>query len=429
MEATVQQLDPATVQVTIEVDAETTQKAIHQAIRQLGKSVRVPGFRPGHAPVAQLRQMIPEEYIAQRAKEILVEAHLLQAIIAHQIEPYRAPKVDIEQFQEGEPFRFKATIPLRPVVELGEYHDLRFPVPPQETSDEEVQQAFDTIRDQLKRLERVSGRPAQTDDQVVVQIRSLEEDDAKPNRYRVVLGKSFGELDNALVGMSEGETKQVTLNFPESFDAPELAGKIATVELTVQQIYAPIYPEINDEFAQGWGYTDLNAMQESIRNRISVEKETQLKDQAREAALATLRERSTVHLPEPLIEEQLREEVEEFVRELHSSGMTPEMFLKQTGMSQEQLIHRLRERGVVRLQNTFLLLEIANREGIEATEDEVEAALNEMIQNYARTPQERVRLQEDESFRDRLANELRIEKALQKLEAIIQNDSGGNQDD
>ncbi len=429
MEATVQQLDPVTVQITIEVDAETTQKAIHKAIRQLGGSVRVPGFRPGHAPLSQLRQMIPEDWIKERAKEILIEEHLFRTLESHSIEPYRLPRVDIEQFQEGEPFRFKAVVPLRPVVELGEYQDLRFPVPEQEVSDEEVQQAIESIREQLMKLERTSDRPAQTDDRVVVQIRSLEEEDAQPERYMIVLGKSFGELDNALAGMKEGESKQLTLNFPESFDSPTFAGKMQTIALTVQQIHQPVYPEIDDIFAMGLGYKNLEEMLSTLKERIRLTKETQLKDQARDMAMATLRERSTVYLPEALIEEQLREEAQDFLTELRRAGITPEMFLQQSGMTQEQLTQQLRERGITRLQNTFLLLEMAERENIQVEPQEVESVLEEMLNLYARTPQERVRLREDKQFHQRVANELRIEKALQKLEAIIQNESGGTEND
>jgi len=342
-----------------------------------------------------------------------------------QIDPYRPPQVEIERLQEGEPFRFKLTVPLRPVVEkLGEYRDLRFPIPPQETTDEEVEQVIESLRKQQMKLEAAPDRPAQPDDRLVVGIQSLEDENATRNRYLMTLGQTFGALDNLLAGMREGETKEATLTFPENFDDPDLAGKTLTVSITVERVYAPVYPELNDEFAQQQGYPDLNAMRERIRERITQSKLEYLQDQARNQALAVLRERSVVHLPEALIEEQLREEIEEFARELSQRGVTLEQFMQQSGLTREQLIEQLRQRGIARLQNTFLLTAIADQEGIEVTEAELDALADADIEFIA--PADRARLKDDRELRERIAHDIRLDRALQKLLDIVQNTEQGD---
>lgn len=416
---------PATVQLTVEVDAPTTQRMFERAVRLFGKSVRVPGFRPGQAPISAVRRLIPDEQLRRAVGELMMEEFVPKALKHEQLEPYRAPRVEIERLQEGEPFRFKVTVPLRPKVEpLGEYHDLRFPIPPQETTDEEVDQALESIREQMMRLQHAPDRAAQPDDRLVIAIKSLEAEDAKPNRYMVTLGKTFGELDNLLSGMREGETKEATLTFPETFDDPELAGKTLHVAVELQRVHTPVYPNIDDAFAQSLQYTDLNEMREQLRERITAQKINYLQEQAQAQALAALRERSTVHMPEVVIEDQLREEARDFAEELQANGMTPEMFMQQSGMTQQQILEQLRERGITRLQNTYILMAIADREGIEVDDAQVDAVVRTMLETIE-DPAQRVRMLEDPEFRNRVRQELRIERALQKLMAIVQNTEVG----
>ena len=416
---------PVTVQLTIEVDAQTTQRMFDRATRLLGRGVRVPGFRPGHAPLNAIRRYIPDEQLRRAAGELMMDEFVPKVLAHEQLEPYRPPSVNIERLQEGEPFRFTLTVPLRPKVEtLGEYRDLRFPIPPQEASSEEVEEAIEALRQAQMRLEHAPERAAQPDDRLVIAIRSLEDADAKPNRYLVTLGKTFGELDNLLAGMREGEKKEATLTFPDAFDDPDLAGKTLHVEVELQRVHAPIYPEKDDTWAQQMGYQHLAHMREQVRESIIRQKTRFLQDQAQAQALATLRERSIVHLPEALIEEQLREEAREFSEELRANGLTLEMFLQQSAMTQQQLLEQLRERAIARLKNTFILMAIADQEGIQATEEEVESILRAAAESI-QDPAQRMRMLEDAEFRNRTRQELRLERALQKLLEIVQNTEGG----
>jgi trigger factor len=420
-----EELSPVTIQLTVEVDALTTQRMFERTLRILGKYIDVPGFRRGQAPLNILRRIIPDENLRRAAGELMMDEFIPKVLQQEQIEPYCAPRVDIERLQEGEPFRFKLTVPLRPIVEkLGEYRDLRFPIPPQETTDEEVEQALESLRKQRMRLESAPDRPAQTDDRLVVGIQSLEEENAKRNRYMMTLGATFGALDNLLAGMREGETKEATLTFPENFDDPDLAGKTLTVAVTLERVYAPVYPDLDDKFAQQHGYDDLNAMREGIRQRITQRKVEYLQDQAREQALAILRERSVVHLPDALIDEQLREEAEEFAQELKQNGLTLEMFAQGAGLTREQVVEQLRQRGVTRLQNTFLLMALADREGIEVTESELDEVAESVSPDTE--PEIRARMKSDPEVRQQIAHQLRIEYALQKLLDIVQNTEQGD---
>ncbi len=425
MKITVQQLDSVNVQLSIEVEPETVNRAFERAVRILGKTVRVPGFRPGQAPLKVLRQMFSDEQVRRVAGDILIEDTLPKALEQQNLQPYRAPQVQVEQLQEGEPFRYKATVPLRPQVELGDYQDLRFPIPPQETSEEEVQQALESLREQMMRLEKVTDRSPQAEDRLVIRMRSLETENAPAQRYMVVLGRTFGELDNTLATMQIDETKQVTLTFPESFDDPQFAGKTVPVEITLLQIHAPVYPEIDDSLAMMMGLETLEQLRDYVRQRITQEKYRVLQEQVRDQLLSALRERSTVHLPATLIEEQLQDEITEFASELQANNLTLETFLQQTGATKEQVIEDLRQRGITRLQNTFILLEIAQREGIHPTDQEVEQVLEVNVLPHARTPQERARLRTDRNLRERIRKEIAIEKALQILMERTQNTPEG----
>ncbi len=421
MEITVQQIDPVNVQLHIEVEPETVNRAFERAIRMLGKTVHVPGFRPGQAPLAVLRQQLADELVRRAARDLLIEETLHTALQQHQLQPYTTPQVEIEQLQEGEPFRYKALVPLTPQVELGAYHDIRIERAPQEATEEEIQQSLESIQEQLMELKRTSDRPAQPKDRLVIRIRSLEEEDAKPSRYMVILGESFGELDNALAGMQEGETKTVTLTFPDEFSDETLAGKMKQVELTLEQIHAPQLPPIDDLLAQRLGADSLDELRETIRKGIVADKERIETERIEGELLETLRQRSTVHLPQVLVQQQVEQELRDLTERLQSRGITLPVFLREANMSQEQLIELLMQRAVVKLQNTFILLEIAKREGIEVSPDEVQAVLQSVAQELTSAPAERARLLNDPELVRRIRNEMLLEKTLQRLVQIVQN--------
>jgi trigger factor len=304
---------------------------------------------------------------------------------------------------------------------LGEYHDIHIERLPQEASEEEVQQSLESIQEQLMELKRVSDRPAQPKDRLVIQIRSLEEEDARPSRYMVILGESFGELDNALAGMQEGETKVVTLTFPQEFSDENLAGKMKQVEITLEQIHAPHLPALDDLLAQRLGLGTLDELRESIRRGIVADKERQETDRIQGELLQQLRQRSTVHLPEVLTERQVETELQDLTEELAKRGFTLQRFLQEANMPQEQLLEQLRQRAIVKLQNTYILLEIGQREGIEVYPEEVQDALQQIAQQVATTPAERARLLNDTALAQRIRNELLLEKTLLILTETVQN--------
>lgn len=420
MQISVQQIDPVTVQLTIENDRETVQRAFEKAVRLLGRNVRVPGFRPGQAPLKILQQMLAPDTVRKLAGEILVEESLERALQEHNITPYRPPRIEIEKLQEAEPFRYKATIPLKPVVELGDYESISVELPTVEVADEELEQVIENLRQEAMHLEHAPDAKAQAEDRLVVQIKNLQAGDTHPQRFLLVLGRSFAELDNALVGMQENETKQLELTFPESWEDTALAGKTIPVELIVEKVHRPVYPT-DEQLAKTFQYERFEDLQERMRQYILERKLQNAIDEATEQILQTLRERSTAHIPEALIEEETRDEAQRFVEQLQASRISVEQFLTESNMTREQLQALLRMRALTRLENTFLLLEIANKEHLEPDATEVEHYLESFVEAHARTPQERARLRADANLRSRLTQELRIEKALQKLTANLQN--------
>lgn len=420
MQIVVQQIDPVTVQVTIENDQQTVQRAFEKAVRLLGRNVRVPGFRPGQAPLKILQQMLVPDTVRKVAREILVEESLERALQEHSITPYRPPRIEIEKLQEDEPFRYKATIPLKPVVELGDYESISVELPTITVSDDELQQVIENLRQEAMRLEHAPATKAQAEDRLVVQIKNLQADGTPSQRFLVVLGRSFPELDNALAGMQENETKQLELAFPENWEETALAGKTVPVELTVEKVHRPVYPT-DEQLAQTFQHERFEDLQARMRQYILDRKMQNAIDEATEQILQILRERSTTHIPEALIEEETRDEAQRFVEQLQASRISVEQFLKESNVTREQLQAILRTRALTRLENTFLLLEIANKEHLEPEPTEVEHYLESFVEAHARTPQERARLRADANLRSRLTQELRIEKALQKLTANLQN--------
>ena len=421
MQVSVQQIDPVTVQLTIETDSETVQRAFDKAARFLGRNVRVPGFRPGQVPLSMLKQRLTPDTVRRLASEILIEENLERALKDHELVPFRTPRVEIEKFQEGEPFRFKATVPLKPVVEkLGDYTAIEVALPTVTVGDEEVLQVVENLRQEAMRIEPVANGKAEAEDRLIIQLRPLEPEDAQPKRFLVILGRTFAELDNALVGMQENETKQLELTFPESWDDEHLASKTVAVELTLQKIHRPIYPT-DEELAELFQHESIESLKETTRRYILERKLQDAIDQATDQLLQALRERSAVHIPQALIDEEARDEAQRFMQQLVQNNLSLEQFLQHSGMTREQLNESIRQRALVRLQNTFLLLAIADQEQLQPAPEEVTQYIEDLIERSATTPQERARMRADEQLHYRAIQELRIEKALQKLTAKLQN--------
>lgn len=415
MQVITQEVAPCTLLLEIEVEPERVNRAFERAVRQLSRNLHIPGFRPGQAPRPIVEQLVSEAEIKRRAADILITDALTQALLDAQMQPYAPPKLELEQIEEDEPFRFKATVPLPPKVELGAYKGIRLHRVKQEVYDREVESALADLQNQLTTYTPVSERGAQNEDRALIELRSLEEAQKPATRYLVVVGRSFGELDQALAQMKPSESKTVALSFPHDFQDPDWAGQRRTVELRLVELYEPVRPPLEDSFAQQLGSENLQALKANIREAILKEKE-RLEDRRLQGELLDqIRSQSSISIPQTLVQEKAEEELEQFKRELEKQGKTLAAYTLQTGQSEEALLEQIKQNVLSRLQNTFLLLEIAKKEQIRVQEEEIDTEINELAHQGGYDPAQIQRLRQDREVRSRIETDLLLRKVADFL--------------
>lgn len=417
MQFTTQEMDPTTTLFEIEVEADQVKKAFERSYRNLGKHIRVPGFRPGQAPRAVLEQFVPEIDAKREASRLLIIDSLSNALKESDVTPYSTPQVELvsEDILETDPFKFKATVYLPPKVVLGDYNSLTAERLPQSVSDEEVMMALADVQRQLTEVRKVEDRSAQAEDRVTILIRSLEIEGHEPTIFLVVVGRSFGELDNQLVGMSPGDTKTAQMSFPYDFEDEQLAGKMQEVELTLKEIYEPLIPEIDEDLAKRFGHESVDAFKTHIKETLQREKDRMDLSRIEGGLLDQLRDISEVHVPKSLIEEQTKDDLEAMKTELKEQGTTLEQYLEANQITEEALNDQITEEAVKKLKNTFLILEIARSEKITVKESDVTAEIHKVVAGAGLGTAEQRDMMKNDELRRRVFTDMLLRKASQWL--------------
>lgn len=432
MQVTKEELDPCTIKFDIEVEPETVSEAFKRSFRKVAKRIRIPGFRPGAAPDHLVKPFVSDSEVKQEAAQMLIIDATTQAIKEHGIDEYEMPRFDVgEKIEANEPFKFTATIPLPPRVELGEYKGLKAQRNLVAASAEEVDHGLEDIRRQFTTHDPVSDRGAQAGDQAVVQITPKEGEDAKPARFMIVVGSTFGEMDQAISGLKPNEPKTATLNFPEEFQHEGLAGKMAEVEIEIQELYAPVVPEIDEEMAKKLNTESVEALKDKVAAAIVGEKERMEARRVENELIQQARNNASVSLPSTLIADEAKAQLENFERDLQERGFTIADYLAANGLEQAQLEAEIRTDAQRRLENTFVLVEIARQEKIGVTEAELDAEIQILAQREGLADAEIKKLKREPEVRKRVRSDILMRKVARFLldSAEIAETEGGTQSD
>jgi len=365
-----EQLNPCTVKMTVEVEAEQVQEAVEQARRQIAKQLRVPGFRPGKAPAYFVDQMIPKDDLYRRAAEQLVPQAYKEAVKEAGLEPYGAPSLQLDVFEEGVACRFTAKVGLAPRVQLGEYKGLSAQRPDPTPTDEEVERELTEMR--RRRAKQIPlDRPAESGDLAVLDITSLEADETK--RFMVIVGQTFGQLDQLLVGMSPGDQKSASLTFPNDFEeGSNWAGKMMDCSVRVESLSKVEMPAADDDFAKAMKRESIQAFREEIRGTIAAIKGAMADEQVTEQLFNRLLENSTVEIPDSMWESVYQERIAEIEQEQARNNSSFEALAAAEGISVDELRARVAADAQMQVKRALLIRDIAEAEQIELTQEDLD---------------------------------------------------------
>ena len=411
----------STILVEVEVPAERLAQAVGEATRALSRRTRVPGFRPGKAPRGVLEAVHGHGAVLEEAVDRLVQSAYRDALIEKEILPLTNADVEIVQAEEGKPLIFKATVPVRPEVELGDYRNFNFRPEIETTDKPKVDKVVDELRDQNASLSPVEERGAKKGDYAVIKYEGTRDgvpfDGGSTERMPLIIGEDrlIPGFEDELVGLTVGDTKGFDITFPADYGEETLAGQQAHFEVEVRELREKILPDADDDFARTMGdFTDLANLREEVEKRLqrnALDKARHsFSDQIIEYAVAN----STIDLPDVLVEQEVEVMHDEFRSALARQGISEEAYTKVSGKSHEELHADFRPDAEKRVKVLLVLSKIAEAESLTIDDADVDVEIARGRERYAGDPK-LTKYFESDRGRNYIRSTLRRSRVVERL--------------
>ena len=429
MSLQVEKLENNMARLTIEVAAEELEKAIERAYQKNKGKISLPGFRKGKAPRRMLEQMYGKEIFYEDAANELIPDAYEAAYDECGEEIVSSPKIDVVQLEAGKPFIFTAEVALKPEAVLGQYKGIKVDKVDAEVTEEEITAEIDREREKNSRTVDVTDRAIREGDIATIDFEGFVDGEAfeggKGSDYPLTIGSHtfIPGFEEELIGAEAGQEKEVNVTFPEDYQAAELAGKPAVFKCVVKRLQEKQLPELDDDFV-GEVSEESDTVEEyrtEIRNKLADRKTAEAKNAKEESVIDAIIANAQMEIPEPMIETQQRQMVQEYAQRMQSQGISMEQYMQFTGMTREMLLEQVKPQVLKRIQSRLVLEAVAEAENIEVTEEEVNEELKKMGEAYQMEIDkveeflgENGRTQVKEDIRVRKAAELVVENAVEE---------------
>jgi trigger factor len=377
-------LEDNKVRIEVEVPPETVEEELNTAAAQLGREMRIPGFRKGKVPAQMVIRQLGREAVLDEAVRAALPRWYERAVTDAKIAAIGDPKLDLGDLPEkGAPLAFSIEVAVRPKAKLGDYKNLEVGRREPDASDAEIDEEIERMREQAATLENVD-RPAEEGDFVVIDFVGTVDGEpfegGEARGYLLELGSNrlIPGFEEQLAGASAGDERQVEVAFPDEYQAEHLAGKDAVFATTVQEVKEKKLPELNDDFALDTaGMDSLTELREDIAGRLRDSNERSIETQYREAVLDAAVDEATVEIDHDLIHAKAHEMWQETARRLQRQGLDPQQYLAFTGKDEEELVTEAEPEAERALKRESVLAAVVDAEGIEVTDDELLEAMRE----------------------------------------------------
>jgi len=420
MKTELHELPENRVRLTVQVPVEDVDHAFDHALADLAATVRIPGFRKGKAPKGLIKQRIGEDALREEALEGHLSGWYQRAVAVSGIDPIDRPTIDWEDAPaEGNEFNFSAEVPVKPPPTVSTYSGLEGVRPPVEVPAEAITSELERLQLSVAELNPVD-RPAQEGDFLVIdftgRVDGTEFEGGKGTDYGVELGggRLLPDMERGMVGMSSGETKEITVSFPPDYPAGELAGKQAVFTVTIKDLKERSLPELDDEFAKSVSeYDTLAELRGDIEERFREALQGESDQVFRSSVLDDLASKLTSEIPEPMVRSRMAEMTRNLIDTLAARGLTTEQYLRLTGQTSEQLVEQIRPQAIDAVAKDLALEAVADAEKIEIADDAIEAWIREQAASAEEDADDAVeRLMGDAATLTALRTDLRLQKAL-----------------
>ena len=403
-------------ELDLEIPAEEVTKATERVAKELARVARVPGFRPGKAPISLIKRRFADD-IKGEVLQSLVPERVEKAVVEQKLSPVSQPQVDKLDFNEGQPLKFRAVFEVLPEFELGTYKGLEIEMPPMDVTEEDVNKALEETRERAAAFAPVEGRAVENGDFAQLKLVGTPADGGEPINADSVLchvgaEETMEPFNTSLRGANIGEHKEFDVEYPADYPDEKLAGKKFHYAADVTGIKSKQLPELNDEFAKDVSdAATLEELKTKIRESLVHQRDHRQRDLQRERVIAELVKLHDFPVPESLVESQMDVRLERMVRSLAQQGVDP----RAVNLDWSALRGRQQDRAKDDVKAELIIDRIASTEKIDVTDEEVEHELEHVASHSGESVEAiRARLTKQEAL-DRMKAKLRSDKTLDWL--------------
>ncbi|MFI8542740.1 trigger factor [Enterococcus casseliflavus] len=367
------------------------QKGLTTAFNKVKGNLNVPGFRKGKVSRQVFNRMYGEEALYEDALNAVLPEAYEAAVKEAGIDPVAQPKIDVDSMEKGQDWVIKAEVTVKPEVKLGDYKELTVEKQDREVTEEDVDARIKREQEAQAELVIKEDEAAENGDTVVIDFEGFlgEEtfEGGKGENYSLELGSNsfIPGFEEQLVGTKAGDSKDVTVTFPEDYQAEDLAGKEAVFKVTIHEVKAKELPELDDEFAKDVddSVESLAELKEKYRAELTETKEKAAEDAKDEAAIRQAVENAEiVELPHSMVHDEVHRSMDEFLNNMQRQGISPEMYYQLTGSTEADLHTQFEGEAETRVKTNLVIEAIAKAEGLEATEEDIENEIKELSEAY-----------------------------------------------
>ena len=403
-------------ELELEIPAEDVSKAAERVAKEIARVAKVPGFRPGKAPVSLIKRRYADD-IKGEVLQTLVPEKVEKAVAEQKLSPVSQPQVDKLDFNEGQPLKFRAVFEVLPEFELGKYKGLDIEMPATQVTDKDVNKALEETRERAAAFAPVEGRSVENGDFVQLKLIGTPEGGGDPLQADSVLchvgaEETMQPFNENLLGANIGDHKTFDADYPADYPDAKLAGKKFHYAADVAGIKIKKLPELNDEFAKDVSdAATLDELKRKIRENLEHEHEHHRRDLQREKIIHALVTSHDFPVPESLVEHQKDVRLERVVRSLAQQGVDP----RAVNLDWVSLRQRQEERAKEDVKAELIIDRIASTENIDATEEDVQHELEHLAGHSGESAEAiRARLTKQGAL-DRMKAKLRSDKTLDWL--------------
>jgi trigger factor len=393
VKTSVTELPESRVRVEAEVPAQEVEKRLQRAAREVGRQLKMPGFRKGKVPPPVVIRRVGRDALLEDAVRDGLSRWYVEAIDDAGVEPVGDPKLDLGDLPgEGKPLQFSIEVGVRPTAKLGRYKGLEVGRREPEVPDEVVDRELEGLRERMATLETVDDAAGKGDFVLVDFTGTVDGEDFAGGTARDELIELGSErlvpgFEDQLAGARANDERTVTITFPDDYGADELKGRTAEFAVTVKEIKRKDLPELDDEFAvDAAGFDSLHELRDDLRDRLREREEQQIAAEFREAVLDAAAAEAHVEVPDSLVHARAHELYHQMIHSLSHQGISEEAYLRIAGKDHDQMVDEAKPDAERALRREAVLAAIVEAEGIEPGDEELEEALGASAEREKTTP-------------------------------------------